>query len=298
MKIMLEPRNPMGIQAYWVGNRQRVATCTSVRLIDEHTLVCASLAGQAMYLVHFDLSSGTYRVIQRIDTVASGAAVCTDLLAFDGKDLLATSNCEDSSVSFYRLAGNRIQYESELRMEGSDGGFCHGVAFVPDSDLICVAIQSGGQSLQLWSRTSGVRVARYVDPHGMPKDAVFVAPKTLLALFSEAASANKMENTFRSKIALVEFSADFRSHSLRGEWLLQESQYDALAHSFGNVFCSSQTHDQVHCYRIGRQIRQTQCFDGYSFPHGLDFDDARGLLAVTNYGDNSIELRVVSPGTG
>jgi len=293
MNISFEQRNPKGMTAHWAAGRQRLATCTSVRLIDQHTLVCASLVGQAMYLLNFNLDSGIYRVIERIDTVANGATVCTDLLAFDGKDLLATSNCEDSSVSFYRLAENRLRYESELRIHGADAGFCHGVAFAPDCDLICVAIQAGGRSLQLWSRTSGELVARYIDPGWMPKDVVFIAPKTILALFSQAASAKDVVKKIESKIVLIEFSADWQTHLLRGEWVLHDSQFDCVVHSNGYVFVSDQGHDQVQCFHLGESLRKIQNFDGYTFPHGIDFDAASGLLAVTSYGDNSLDLRIV-----
>lgn len=294
MKISLEPRNPQGIPAYWAGDRRRLATCTSVRLISSDTLVCASLVGQAMYMVNYDLNSKKYKILNRIDTMAKGVPVCTDLLAFDGTDLLATSNCEDSSVSFYRLAANHISFESELRIQGEHRGFCHGVEFVPDSDLVSVAVQSGGRSVQLWSRTTGEFVARYASPHGWPKDTAFVNSHSMLVLFSQSASADKEKDKGGSRISLIEFSDDYQSHTLRGEWSQSESQFDAIVYADGNVFVSDQIHDQITCFRLSEQLTRTHSFGGYSFPHGVDFDSARSLLAVSNYGDNSVELRTVN----
>jgi hypothetical protein len=274
VKFALEARNESGHPAYWVDGRQRLATCTSVRWIDERRFACASLVGQALYLVEIDAQGG-HRVIDRASTIRGDAAVCTDLLDFDGKDLLATSNCEDSSVSFYRLDGDRLRYESSLRIGGEHRGFCHGVAFAPGSDLICVAIQSGAESLQLWSRTT----------------------QTCIAVYSRTAKRQDGPAAHRSKLALIEFSEGFRTHRTVSEYFPDASHIDCVAHSSGDVFVTDQGRSQVHRFRIDGELRQLESLDGYDFPHGVDYDRVRGRLAVSNYGSNSVELRAVAAGS-
>ena len=229
-----------------------------------------------MYLVDYDLDSMSYQVIDRIDTVANGKAVCTDLLAFDGEDLLATSNCEDSSVSFYRLDGDQISFEYELQIQHEFGGFCHGVQFVPNTDLVCVAIQSGGRSLQLRSRSSGGLVAHYADTHMWPKDATFVDSTSMLALFSGSANQSYVESD-ASKIALFEFSADFQSQCLIKEWSISDGHFDSLVYSSGHLFLCNQGQDRVEIFRfrwatyksrVGRRLQlPTRC--GTSIRNGV-----------------------------
>jgi hypothetical protein len=293
VKIAMETRNESGHPAYWVDGRQRLATCTSVRLIDERRLVCASLVGQALYLMEVDAQQGVHRVLDRVTTVCGGPPVCTDLLDFDGRELLATSNCEDSSVSFYRLIGDRLQHESDLRIGGQHRGFCHGVAFVPGTDLVCVAMQSGAECFQLWSRTANTIVARVADPGWMPKDATFTTTTRMLAVYSQTAKLQDGPASRRSKLALIEFSDDFQAHRTLSEWFPDTGHIDAISHSAGEVFVTDQGRDQVHRFRLENDLRKIESLNGFDFPHGVDYDSASGRLAVSNYGSNTIELREI-----
>lgn len=293
MRIALEARNESSHPAYWVDGRQRLATCTSVRIIDDRRLVCASLVGQALYLIEFNKQLGTHRVLDRVSTVCAGAPVCTDLLDFDGCDLLATSNCEDSSASFYRLTGDRIRHQSDVRIDGSDSGFCHGVAFAPGTAMVCAAIQSGAETFQLWSRNSSAVLARIADPGWKPKDSVFISPHRMLAAYSGRAGQQGSKNTNGSKLALIEFADDFRSHEALREWPLDTGQVDSISYSKGDVFVSDQGRDQVHRFRLDGDLHQVESFSGYEFPHGIHYHAPSGLLAVTNYATNSVDLRHV-----
>jgi hypothetical protein len=293
VRIALESRNQSGHPAYWVDGRQRLATCTSVRVIGEHRLVCASLVGQALYLVEFDASHG-HRVLDRIDTICGDTAVCTDLLDFDGNDLVATSNCEDSSVSFYRIDGDRLRHLSDLRIDGAHRGFCHGVTFVPGTDLVSVAIQSGAESFQLWSRSSGAHVASVADPGWMPKDSAFVAGNRMLALYSQTAKPQSGTVIRCSKLALIEFSADYQTPRKTAEWFPDTGHLDCISQAAGDVFVSDQGRNQVHRFHFDGELRPIESLDGFNFPHGVHYDAPRGRVAVSNYGSNSVELRAVA----
>jgi len=242
-------------------------------------------------LLEFDARRGSHRVIDRVPTLCAGSPVCTDLLDFDGDDLLATSNCENSSVSFYRIADNRLRHESDLHIDGQYRGFCHGVAFVPGSDLVCAAIQSGARCFQLWSRSKNIIIAQVTDSDWSPKDAVFIQPNTMLALYSQSAKLSEGTAVRRSKLALIEFSEDFLTHRKLSEWHPDTGQLDSVAHSAGMVFLADQGQDQVHRFRLEDDLRKIDSLTGFDFPHGIDYDAANGRLAVTNYGSNTVELR-------
>jgi len=86
MLIKLEDINSAGLSELFVGPRKRLATCTSVKLLNHRRLVACSLAGQRMYLIGFDLGSGDHEIECCIPTRFGGKDVSTDLLDFDGKD--------------------------------------------------------------------------------------------------------------------------------------------------------------------------------------------------------------------
>ena len=78
---------------FFVGGRTRLACATAVRLLDDRRLVCTNCVGMRMYLVDYDLDSGTYEFRTQLPTEFDGVEVETDLLDVDEHGLIATSNC-------------------------------------------------------------------------------------------------------------------------------------------------------------------------------------------------------------
>jgi len=80
-------------RAQFIGTRQRFATATAVRFIDSNTLICSSLLACKIYLIRFDRTRKTYKVLDSADTTYAGSRVHTDLLDIDGYGNAVTSNC-------------------------------------------------------------------------------------------------------------------------------------------------------------------------------------------------------------
>ena len=83
MIIPLEDVNNSGHGEFFVGERTRLACATAVRLLDERRLVCTNCVGMRMYLVDYDLDSGTYEFRTELPTEFGGGEVETDLLDVD-----------------------------------------------------------------------------------------------------------------------------------------------------------------------------------------------------------------------
>src|SRR4051812_38789986 len=102
MVIELENLNNSEYGEFYIGSRKRLASCTGVAFVDESRLIATSLVGKRMYLIRFDLASGDCEVEQAVSTRYGGEDVVTDLVAYDGRGSIATSNCELDSMTLYR----------------------------------------------------------------------------------------------------------------------------------------------------------------------------------------------------
>ena len=69
MIIKLEDINSSGTKLMFVGSRSRLASATSVALLDARRLLACSLVGQRMYLIEFNVARGTHKVLTRISNL-------------------------------------------------------------------------------------------------------------------------------------------------------------------------------------------------------------------------------------
>ncbi|MDZ7736246.1 MAG: hypothetical protein U5P41_09205 [Gammaproteobacteria bacterium] len=86
------------------------------------------------------------------------------------------------------------------------------------------------------------------------------------------------------------YQVDLRKPKFRLLDILTGSGHiDNLAYRDGVFYATDQYYSKVINYRIERdRIKQVGEMIGYDFPHGLDIRD--DLLAVSNYGDNSVVI--------
>ena len=276
---------------FYAKNRARFAHVTGVKLIDQHTLVCSTLLGQRMYLVHFDQRSGRNRIECEIHTRNRQGDVSTDLLDWDGGSRLLTSDCEAKSVSLYRLDGGRLAYEDTVSIDGPGAGFCHGVKFVPGmADIVCATTTTGDRYTYFLSLTTRRPVYRLGLGGWLPKDVAFIDARRLVICAMNQYIGPSPGGMIDGKIMLVELDGAWRSHKVIDEIPLAGVVLEG-AHVSGNIaYFADQSADKIHTCRIdGDRLRPGETLEGFSFPHGVD---VRGdLLAVANYGPSTVTLR-------
>jgi hypothetical protein len=292
MIIKLEDLNPRQKVPMFVATRPRLATATSVRLLDTERLVVCSLVGQRMYLMRYDLGSSSFEIEDSVPTRVDDDNVFTDLLAFDGTDLLATSNCYSTSASLYRITGNRLSYVKTVPVRDGACGFCHGVCFVPTApDTLCLTMTQGNCNVYFVSMTTSEVLYQFGDNDWKPHDACFVDDHRMIVVYLKGSPRKRMRAPYEAKAALISIDVPGKSHQVLNELELGEAHVDCCRVAHGRLYLNNQTRDAVTVCRLeGAEIAFEREIPGFDFPHGLDVLSASQLLAVTNYGNNTVVL--------
>lgn len=294
MSIKLPDINNSGHKDLFIGSRSRLSSCTSVKFIDESRLVAASLCGQRLYLIRYDLSVSTYEILDCVPTQSGGKDVCTDLLDFDGSDMLATSNCNDGSATLYKLAGDRITHHKDVFLPNGLNGWSHGVRFVPGySDLICMCLSKGNCSSYFISLEDGNIHYQIEDEKWRVKDVCFIARGRMVILYSYGTPSRKAAVPYGSKASLLAFDLAERSHKVLDEVILEGSHVDACGLYEGRVFVTNSSRGSIMAIGVdGGTITLEGELADFEVPHGIDFLRERQLIGVTDYVKNSVELSV------
>lgn len=296
LTIKLEDINNSHHGAYFIGDRKRLATCTSVKLLDPNRLVTCSLVGQRMYLISFDTGSGDYRIESCIPTRYRDQDICTDLLDYDGKNRLVTSNCERGSISLYRLKFNSLEHEKDIDIPGDKTPFCHGVKFLPpQGTVICATTTSEMGQAYFISPTNGDVIYKFGDGNWKVKDVCSVDNDRLIVLYASRTPTKDASAPYGSKISLVAYDLSAAWHEVLHEKTFA-GHTDCCEYFDGRVLVSNQTMNSVTSFRVEANRLTYDCdIGGYDFPHGVDVLPEVGLLAVTNYGNNSITVTTWRP---
>ena len=279
--------------AFYVGNRARFATATGVKLVGDDRLVCTTLLGQRLFLVRFDMRARSYTIDACIPTRDGSTDVSTDLLDYDGKDRLLTSNCEHGSFSIYRLAADAIEFVGAVSMKLAGIGYCHGAKFVPGrDDLVCMTSLTRDRCVAVVSLETGGVVGRFSDDAWLPKDVAFVTPRLLAVSSTRAHVGMSPGEMGPSKVSLLAFDESYRSHQIRHEIVCDDAQFDGCHVRRDLLYVTDQMEDVIRRFRIrGDRLERLDAIAGFSFPHAVDVSADGRLLAVANYGLNAVTLR-------
>lgn len=294
MIIRLEDIDERKGYPLYVGNRSRLATATGVALLDSARLVVTSFTGHRMYLVRFDFSQGTHQILSCIRTEYSGDEIRTDLIDFDGRDRIVTSNCEFNSVSLYRVAKDRLLHVKDVPIRDTSAKFCHGARFVPgETDIVCASC-TGSQNIYFITSTTSEILFQFGLGEWRPHDICFVDDKRMIVVCTKGHPTKLPGPSYEAKVLLVEFDLNNRVHQVIGGTVFQKAHMDCCHYHAGRLYINNQMQDTVVvCKLVGDQINFELEISGYSFPHGLDLLSDTNLLAVTNYGTNTIVLSQV-----
>lgn len=279
-----------------IRDKSRNSGLTSVRFLDEHHLVCCDFNARTIYLVHFDTNDGWKILHQHPTLIHTGQAVQTDLMDSLG-NICVVTNFNQGSLSFYSIEDGKIKFLKEVNPNSCVNA--HGVRFIPGHpDLVWVSycgIQNKCAQIIDWRSE---RVVQSIDLEEQAQDAAFLGPYVLQ--FARTDHAFKAVTSNQSApprpkmyttVYLLKSPGDISQGKpvLLDEWH-GDGHIDAAKEYNGRVYATNQYADTVDVFEVHKdKIYCVERLKGFEMPHGLDIR-GNGLLAVTNYYDQSLRL--------
>ncbi|MFI4939724.1 MAG: YncE family protein [Burkholderiales bacterium] len=271
----------------YVGDHVRPSSITSIVLLSPDTLACCHFDGCKIMLIRFDLDHGTYNLLQCSDTTFNQKKCRTDLMATDRQGNLVVSNGHEQSCTLYRYENEQIRHVRDLH--STIGNFAHGVKFyTPDIVAVTSRWDRGGTffidcktgNIVYYLRTPGVSV----------QDICFLPGNRAAMLYTLGSPTYGPRTIYPSILQLIDFEIGRESSPILKEINFKDSHIDSIVSYENRLYFTDQYNNRVIvCNAENLDILDE--IGGYDFPHGIDVN--YDILAVTNYGSNSVELRTL-----
>lgn len=287
--------SPSAPHMVYVKDRARNSGLTSLRFVAADRVVCCDFNEKTMHLL--DVGPQHLTPVARIPTeVGDGTPVQTDLLDFDGTDLLVTSNFYQGTQSFYAVHGDAVSFVDEMRLTDFTG--CHGVRFVPGHDgLLWISYCGKNNTCIVIADYRAKKVLHFLPMPEQIQDAAFVGDFVLVPARTDHI---RLDGPFLGEtyatMYLFQLPRNLRASAPRliDSWR-GSGHLDAIKEHGGVAYAANQYNDTVDVFGISatERIEQRDSIAGFAMPHGVDISHA-GLLGVTNYADNSVRFTTVS----
>lgn len=275
----------------YIKDRPRNSGLTSLRFVADDRFVCCDYNEKTMRLV--ELAGTRLRVIASIPTIIQdGTPVQTDLLDFNGEDLLVTSNFYQGSQSLYRLHDDGLSFVEEIKPNAFI--HCHGVRFVPGyNDLLWVSYDGKMNKSIVILDYRKKRVLHTMMMPEMMQDAAFVGPYALAQGRTDHIRRDRVySGEMYTSVFLYRLPPDLHARlpELIDVWH-GPGHMDAIKEYDEQAYSANQYTDTIDVFGVSpaERIEHRRSIGGFTMPHGLDIR-SDGLLAVTNYGDNSVRF--------
>ncbi|MCC7460026.1 MAG: hypothetical protein IT286_01870 [Proteobacteria bacterium] len=284
MEIKMEDINNSGRAPLFIKDRQRLASSTSVKIVDPNHLICCNFVGRKIYLVHFDPKTGKYHTVDSADTVYGGVTTETDLCDADEFGNIVTSNFYLGTFTLYKREGDRISFIRDLPF--NVGGFVHGVRFYTP-EIIAVTVTKGKTGVYFFNLKTSELVL-YVENPVKTQDVLFVSENRMIVISAHGAPKKSKQGMYHSTIEIVEFDLEKKTYHTVASTIYNHGHFDCTALYKGNLYLTDQYNNRVEVMNI-HNLTVIQDIEGYSFPHGIDIK--YDTMAVTNYGSNKIFIQ-------
>ncbi len=271
----------------YVGDRPRPSSTTSVYLLDPNTLVCCHFDGCKILLVRFDLDRGSCRFLQCSDTTFNQERVQTDLLAGDGNGNLAVSNGHKQTCTLYRYENEQIKFVRDLGPKLGD--FAHGIKFYTP-DIVAVTSRGDCGGTYFIDCKTGKIVYKLPAPGISVQDVCFLSGNRAAILYAMGSPSYDSGEIYSSLLKIIDFKFGGGNAQVLKEKTFKDAHIDCITSHENRLYFTDQYNNKV----IVCDAENLDVLDeigGYDFPHGIDVN--YDILAVTNYGSNTVELRTL-----
>ena len=282
LQIKLDDLQRPEWQPRYIGDRKRYATATSVRFVDPNTIVCCSLLAHMIYLIRFDLSAGSFKVLDSADTLFAGSTAQTDLCDIDGHGHVITSNCAAGGMSLYQINDGKISFARDL-ITKLESNFCHGARFY-GPNVVVAAMHSEPRGVHFFDLSTMEKLL-YIETEHLAKDICFLPNGRAILITTAGSPSQDPRPRYLSENLLVELDLQSRSYSLLKKQTYPLGQFDAGIVHGDKLFVVDSPRGCVLVIDV-HTLQQVDQIDGYDFPHGIDIN--YGMMGITSYGTNSI----------
>lgn len=323
MKIRFPEITPVAARKVFIGDHDRFATMTSVQLIDKQHLLACHFLGRRMFLVRFSLEEQSHEILDEHPTVFRGNDVSTDLLDYSRNGSVAvTSNFNEGSQTLYTidLDSKKIKFLREIALNSYKQ--CHGVRFLEFGERVLLVstynhpsnpvvefVDLGGDwtrhsnfRSRLWARLPlGLRkrlceesVVATLHCESRAQDVNRIGPY-LIVLGRERSVSPTKQRSDHSLTTTVELYR--QGDGARFDFKLVDrwkgyGHLDALAVCGDKFYATNQYTNGVEIFTVANErIEKIDEIKAFSFPHGVSVLD--DLMAVSNYGDNTVSLLTI-----
>lgn len=320
MKIPFPEITPADARKVFIGDHARFATMTSVQLVDKEHLLACHFLGRKMFLVRFSLKEQSHEILDEHPTVFLGKDVSTDLLDYSrNRSVAVTSNFNEGSQTLYTidLDNKKIVFLREIALNSYKQ--CHGVRFLKFGErflLVSTYNHPANPVVEFvdlgayWTQRSNFRNQLWTRlPLGLHKRLCEESVVATLHCESRAQDVNRFGPYLvvlgreRSVSPIERYS----SHSLtttvdlyrredgaRLDFKLIDrwngyGHLDAVAVRGEKLYATNQYTNSVEIFTVDNEkIVKVDEIKEFDFPHGVSV--LNDILAVSNYGDNTISL--------
>ena len=286
MLIKLPDINTSKHNEHYVGNRKRLATASGCCFISDNLLVINHLVGQKLFFVSFDYNKFTYNIVNQVDTTFHDDKCITDLIDNVNK-LIATSNFDTKSFSIYEICGEYIRKLKDYHFP--ELGYCHGIKFY-DENIICFTTVTINY-ICFYDISENKELYKFDLEAGRPKDVCFISKNKMIVLYTINNPNKDNYNLTNSVVYLINFDLNKQEHVILSEFIVPNSQLDSCVCNNSLVFVTvvGESEDSVLILSSDNNTLSIQDkLTGFNFPHGVALRN--NLLAVTNYGDNTVKI--------
>ncbi len=278
---------------FFIANRARFATATSVAFVGTTRLVCASLLGRRLHLIEFDPESKSGEIVDSTATIDGRGDVSTDLIDHDGSGHLVTANCENSSLSWYRVTDRSIEFVESVGSDCGGGGYCHGATFVPGRpDIAVMATITGPCDTAIISRDGHLRSSLFHEEGWVPKSVGFGRRSRMVICSMDAPVGRAADSEHVAKLTLFSFEQSPLALRVLDEIVILGRTVDGCCVRGDLVLVACQSDDALLAFDVsGGGIVRLPDLVGFSFPHDVDVSPDLRWVAVANYGTSDVQLR-------
>ena len=268
----------------YIGDKYRESSATSVSFLSDKSLVCCVFIDCTMYSIEFDFEDKTYEIIKKIPTTFNGEVTQTDLMSSLEDGTLAVSNFFDHSASIYKHnKGGEIYHLHDVPYVMGDR--VHGVKFY-DENTLALTCRNDSGAIVFVDIESGKEVF-HINMKGFSvQDICFISDNHFViisTLGSPKLNPFEMYDSVLHEMKLVD-----KEIKIIKKTVFQKAHLDNIVKYDSKFYITDQFNNKVLVLDMNT-LSLIDEITGYDFPHGLDVKF--GLIAVTNYGSNTIDIR-------
>ena len=267
----------------FIGERSRPSSVTSISLMSDSSCVCCVFVECQMLSINFDFEKKTYSINKKIDTLYKGKPTSTDLMSSYENSTLAVSNFFKHSSSIYKYEDGDINHFYDIPYLMGDK--VHGVKFY-SKEIVALTSRRNFGGVGFVDIESGREIFSIKMKDYSVQDICFISKShfiTISTLGSPLPGPNKMYDS-----VLHEIKLNGLEYTMTEKSVMKECHLDSIVLYNGKLYTTDQYNDKVLVLDI-KTLEVIDEISGYDFPHGIDIN--YGLLAVTNYGSNTIDIR-------